>query len=112
MWYVFGATGVALTGIGNGTLKRGTLAYRRTSSSATPGAARSKTPGSAAPAAAPAPIPRNSFLDIRLFAMGCLLLPPQNNKNRPLLLCSSRLHYWLYPSSVPNIYRDRLLSLS
>jgi hypothetical protein len=73
MWYVFGATGVALAGIGNGTLKRGTQANRLTSSCATPGAARSKTPGSAAPAAAPAPIPRNSFLDIRLLDIADLL---------------------------------------
>src|SRR5215204_3426878 len=73
MWYVLGATGFALAGIGNATVKRGTLANRRTSASAIPGVARSRAPGNASiPPAPAAPLIRNCRLDIRLFVMGCL----------------------------------------
>src|ERR687898_2231954 len=98
MWYVFGATGVALTGIGNATVKRGTLANRGTSAFAIPGAARSRTPGNASiPPAPTAPLIRNCRLEIRPLVMGCLLLPPKTTKTDYRVL-GSRLRYWLSPS--------------
>jgi hypothetical protein len=64
---VFGPTGVALTGIGNGTVKWGTLANK---GSASPGAARSRTPGKAnIPPAPTAPLTSNSRLEMRLLVI-------------------------------------------
>src|SRR5215207_5704319 len=95
MLYVLGATGVALAGIGNATVKRGTLANE---GAATAGAARSRTPGNASiPPAPTAPLVRNCRLEIRLLVMGCLILPPKTTKTDYRVL-GSRLRYWLSPS--------------
>src|SRR5215211_8413618 len=100
MWYVLAPTGLALTGIGNATLKRGTLANE---GAATAGALPSTAaPGNASIPAPIAPLKRNCRLPIRLFVMACAPFPSApKQQNRPPLLCGSRLHHWLFPSQVP-----------
>src|SRR5215207_6778127 len=80
MWYVLVPTGLAFTGIGNATVKRGTLANEGAATAGT--SPSTAAPGNASIPAPTAPLKRNCCLLIRLFVMACPSRPldPQNGK--------------------------------
>src|SRR5215203_2185571 len=80
MWYVLAPTGLALTGIGNATVKRGTLANE---GAATAGASPSTAAlGNASIPAPTAPLKRNCRLPILLFVIACAPFLPLSPKQK------------------------------